>query len=122
MIRGWRPRRFPSIMMFVNAPVTVLACSYYSTSPPSVDQDGLTVPNASLRIDFRNTASMPARKVRFDVGTGRARQTIDDVGTFSPLVTISHDLAAAPDAFLDGPQQCSIDAVTFADGSHWTHR
>jgi hypothetical protein len=118
--------RFRIIMMFVNtrvtnAPVTVLACSY-STSLPSSDQDGETFPNASLRIVFRNTASMPARTVRFDVGTGRARKTIDDVGTFSPLVTISHDLAAVPDSFLDGPQQCSVDAVTFADGSHWTRR
>jgi hypothetical protein len=108
-------------MMLVGSPVTVLACSY-STSPASSDQDGVTVPNASLRIVFQNTASMPARTVRFDVGSGRARQMIDDVGTFSPLVTISHDLAAAPDAFLDGPQQCSVDAVTFADGSHWTRR
>jgi hypothetical protein len=47
-------RRFLNIMMFVNTPVTVLACSYW-TSSPSFDEDSITVPNASLRIVFRNT-------------------------------------------------------------------
>jgi hypothetical protein len=112
-------RRFPIIMMFVATPVTVHACGY-STLPPSFDLDGLKVPHASLRIVFRDIASMPARTMRFDVQTGRARQTTDDIGTLSPLVMISHDVSAAPDASLDGPQQCSVDAVTFAGESHWT--
>ncbi|HTJ27065.1 MAG TPA: hypothetical protein VMA36_12980 [Candidatus Limnocylindria bacterium] len=108
-------------MMFFNAPVTVLACSY-NASQNAFDQDGVTVPYASVRVSFQNTASMPVRAVRFEVGEGRTRQTIDDVGTFSPRVAISHELPATPDAFLTGPQRCSVDAVTFADGSHWDRR
>jgi hypothetical protein len=108
-------------MMFINAPIAVLACSYI-TSQTSFNEDGVSAPHAWVRIAYANTASMPIRSVRFDVGNGRVRQTVDDAGTFSPLVVISHDLAAAPDAFLNGAQKCSIDEVTYADGSHWKRR
>jgi hypothetical protein len=57
--------------------------------------------------------------VRFVVGSGHRRQTVEDVGTFSPSVRIVHEFDPTPDALPDGPQQCSVERVTFADGSHW---
>lgn len=114
------PRRFQDTMMFFNAPITVLACTYDGARNFST-ADGLTARDpAWLQIAFENSASIPVRRVRFVVGSGRERQTVEDVGTFSPSVRIVHAFDATPDVLPDGPQPCSVEGVTFADGSHWT--
>ncbi|HEV8020083.1 MAG TPA: hypothetical protein VGP41_02395 [Candidatus Lustribacter sp.] len=73
---------------------------------------------AAAEIAYTNASSQPATEVVFAVTTpdGNMVDMYDDVGTFSPGVTIDHTFPAleAADA-----SQVSVAQVTFADGSVW---
>jgi hypothetical protein len=81
----------------------------------------------TIEIAFRDVGTVAAHAVDFEVTWGGGDvQTIHDVGTFSPGVTVRHAFVhAARDAsspfFPHSPVTCSAEAVRFADGSRW-HR
>jgi len=81
--------------------------------------DGVEVNPGLASIAFTNTAPVPATNITFDVlgYDGRVINQYEDVGTFSPGVTIRHTF---PDHNLDTDQQIKVESVRFADGAIWT--
>ena len=102
-------------------PVSVVACDYSAVQ----SYGGLTLPEAApfqvahLRITFVNQAPLTATNVRFAVRYSDRTQTIDDNGQFTTGTPISHDFSPASNSQYDGSPQCSVEAVTFSDGSIW---
>jgi len=103
-------------------PVSVVACDYSSAQGPGT----LTIPEAApfqvsnLRITFVNQAPLTATNVRFAVRYADRTQIIDDAGTFSSGTPITQDFTpAANSGQYGGSAECSVQSVTFADGSTW---
>jgi hypothetical protein len=103
-------------------PVSVVSCDYSSVQGIGA----LTIPEtapfqtASLRISFVNQAPLTATNVRFAVRYADRTQIIDDAGPFSSGTPITQDFTpAAGSAFSTGSAQCSVESVTFSDGSTW---
>ena len=73
---------------------------------------------AAAEIAYTNASSQPATEVVFAVTSadGKIVDMYDDVGTFSPGVTIDHTFPALTTA---DPSQLAVAQVTFADGSVW---
>jgi hypothetical protein len=103
---------------FTGEPVTIRACEG-STIPAFAAPSEVIVPTgeiANVRISFVNQSPAAATKVLFTVRSGGQTDSIVDSGIFSKGVTITHDFGPA---FGGDGAQCSVDAVTFADGSIW---
>jgi hypothetical protein len=100
--------------LYSHAPVKVDACTVW-TPQTSVDQDGIpqTSGRYTLHVRFVDDADQPIRRIEFALSDGTR---VVDAGKFSPGVTIDQMLAMRPD---DG-KACSVAAVTFADGTHWS--
>jgi hypothetical protein len=104
------------------APVSVVSCDYSSVQSTG----GLTIPESApfqvsnLRISFVNQAPVTATNVRFAVRYADRTQIIEDAGSFSTGTAITQDFSpAAPSAYYTGGAQCSVESVTFSDGSTW---
>jgi hypothetical protein len=102
-------------------PVSVVSCDY-----DTIVSDAATYPASApievgnLRITFVNQAPQTATKVRFVVHYAGRAQIIDDSGTFSSGIPISQNFApAVVSPYYGGGAQCSVEAVTFSDGSTW---
>jgi hypothetical protein len=71
-----------------------------------------------LSLAFENTSNVTATEVIFEFSGDAYFQRIDDVGTFTPGVSIKH-------AFLDDSsspvQKVRVAEVDFADGTTWTN-
>ncbi|MDB5072599.1 MAG: hypothetical protein JWM87_3710 [Candidatus Eremiobacteraeota bacterium] len=103
------------------APVSVVSCSSYS-----LPRDGaMLIPQTApaqfntLRITFVNQAPLTATDVRFVVQYSGHAQVIEDTGKFSSGVSISNDFTPADYIPYNGPATCSVQSVTFSDGSTW---
>lgn len=68
---------------------------------------------SNLNIRFTNTSSRTLRSVAFDVDLDGTPTQINDVGTFSPGVTISHSFAE--NVMPAGQASCSVSSVGYAD-------
>jgi hypothetical protein len=67
-------------------------------------------------VSFVNDASVGAVRVTFAVKSKSSTAIVVDKGTFSPGVTITHDIDDAdPEATIE------VEQVTLADGSVWNH-
>lgn len=81
---------------------------------------------STIEILFQDTGDVAAHVVGFDVNWGDGNvQTIRDVGTFSPGVTIAHKFQHAdPEAysplFPHSPVTCQVQSVQLANGSAWS--
>jgi hypothetical protein len=83
---------------------------------PQVAGAELFIPGA-IRVEFHNTAKVPATRVTFEVAAwGFPVARIDDVGTFAQGATIDH-IFPNEDG-LPG-ETISVASVQFADGSVW---
>jgi hypothetical protein len=104
------------------APVSVVSCDYSSLQGTG----GLTIPEtapfqtSNLRISFVNQAPVTATNVRFAVRYADRTQIIDDAGNFVSGAAVTQDFTpvAAGAYYADGAQ-CSVESVTFSDGSTW---
>jgi|ERR1700733_2374993 len=105
------------------SPVSVVSCDY-----TSVQSNGgtITIPEmapfqvSNLRISFVNQAPLTATNVRFAVRYADRTQIIEDAGTFSSGTPITQDFTpTALSAYGAGSAQCSVESVTFSDGSTW---
>ena len=103
------------------APVSVVSCDY-----SSLQSSALTIPEAAsfqtgnLRITFVNQAAVAATNVRFAVRYADRTQIVDDSGLFSTGAPVTHDFApAASSPYASGGAECSVESVTFADGTTW---
>ena len=57
--------------------------------------------------------------MRFAVAYGNHTQIIDEAGTFSTGTQISEDIAPQTYPSYRGSAECSVQSVTFSDGSGW---
>jgi len=100
-------------------PVSIVSCDYSS------QQSGLLVPDAppidynDLRITFVDNAPPAATDVHFAVGYGGNSQVVDHAGTFSRGTPVTVDVVPSVNPGYDGSAACSVQAVTFSDGSTW---
>ena len=102
-------------------PVSVVSCDYSVTQSSALGLPELTPFHVgNLRITFVNQAPIAATNVRFAVRYADRTQIIDDAGTFSTGTPVTQDFSPATNAPYDGAgAACSVQAVTFADGSVW---
>jgi hypothetical protein len=101
----------------VSAPVKIAECFY--VAPPIVGFDGMPAQPDAIRIAFVNDSQRVATNVHFVVRYGNHTQTIDESGRFSPGVLIDHEFTPIADATPSKPARCSVEAVTYTDGSRW---
>jgi len=67
-------------------------------------------------ISFVNEANVRAVRVAFAVTSKNSTRIVVDNGTFSPGVTIKHDIDDA-----DADATIAVEQVTLADGTVWNH-
>lgn len=75
-----------------------------------------------LGIKYANQASKPATEVDFGlVSRGYLIAVVNDVGTFSPNVSIAHEFDVSPEIFPIGTSlpYCAVMRVKYADGTEW---
>jgi hypothetical protein len=102
-------------------PVSVVSCDYSSLQGTGGMLIPATAPfrTSNLRITFVNRAALTATDVRFTAGYDGRTQVVDDAGTFSSGTPITQDFAPAANLWYNGPAACSVQSVTFSDGSTW---
>jgi hypothetical protein len=104
-----------------SSPVAIQACRAYTMSA------GKAPKTSTVEILFHDTGAVAAHVVGFDVNWGDGNvQTIRDVGTFSPGVTIAHKFQHAdPETysplFAHAPVTCHVQSVQLANGSAWSN-
>ncbi|HWT04680.1 MAG TPA: hypothetical protein VN224_02895 [Xanthomonadales bacterium] len=102
-------------------PVSVVSCDYSSLQ----GSGGLLIPatapfqTSNVRITFVNQAPLAATDVVFAVGYDGRTQIVEDKGTFSPGTQITQDVMPSANLRYNGSATCSVQAVTFSDGSTW---
>ena len=101
------------------APVSVTSCDYSGLDGTSLVPATAPILAGDLRITFVDNAPLAATNVRFAVSYDNVSQIIDDSGTFSSGVPITHDFAPSANLRYTGSAQCSVQSVTFSDGSRW---
>jgi hypothetical protein len=105
-----------------SSPVAIEACRAYTMNAGKAASKTSTV-----EILFHDVGAVAAHAVGFDVNWGGGDvQTIRDVGTFSPGVTIAHkfqhpDPEAYSPLFLLSPVTCRVQSVQLANGSAWSN-
>jgi hypothetical protein len=101
-------------------PVSVVACDYNSFTPGANElSTGTAFHTSNLRITFVNQAPLTATNVRFAVRYADRTQIIEDAGAFSSGTPITQDFTPATNDPYNGTAQCSVESVTFSDGSTW---
>jgi len=95
------------------APIDLASCEASNPIAVSSNNDSPnTVGASALHVRFSDAAAEPISRVTFTLDDGA---TVNDVGTFSPGITIDHNLRLAnTDA-----TSCTVSTVTFADGAAW---
>jgi hypothetical protein len=94
-------------------PVNVASCQIETpiTLPlGSGDGPGQVIGRYALHVRFSDTAAQPISKVVFRLNDGT---TVSDVGTFSPGVSIDHNLALND----ENATSCTADSAVLADGT-----
>jgi hypothetical protein len=103
-----------------SAPVLVSTCSVSDLYDPAVSPEfGPAISYRLLQLTFLNTDDTPATQVTFDVAHDGTHTTVIDRGRFSRGVSIEHSFDD-PTGRYGGDAQCTVAAITFADGRRWT--
>ena len=102
-------------------PVNVISCDYSSLHGSGSMLIPETAPfqTSNVRITFENRAPLVATDVRFAVDYGSRTQIVDYAGTFSSGTPITEDFTPSAIPGYDGSAACSVQSVTFSDGSTW---
>jgi hypothetical protein len=102
-------------------PVSVVSCNYNVL--PAVSESltpGTTAIDVSnLQITFVNQAPVAATDVKFAVQYAHHSQVVDASGTFSNGTPIIKDFSPSTNPGYNGSAVCSVQSVTFSDGSWW---
>lgn len=99
-------------------PVNITSCNISST-PSQVIPETARFWSSNLGITFVNQAPLTVTDVRFAVTYKGQTQVLDDAGTFSTGTPITQNLSPSPEPQYDGAATCSVQSVTFSDGSAW---
>jgi hypothetical protein len=104
-----------------NPPVSVVSCGYNSLGGSAALSipESPPVQTSNLRISFTNQAPLAATDVVFAVGYDGRMQLVEDAGTFSHGAQITHDFTPSENLRYNGSAACSVQSVTFSDGSTW---
>ena len=110
-----------SPLALATAPVSVVACDYstFASEGGQLIPDTAPFRTSNLRITFVNQAPKTATDVRFAVRYADRTQIIEDAGTFSSGTPITQDFTPSTNDPYAGSAQCSVESVTFSDGSTW---
>jgi hypothetical protein len=104
-----------------SSPVSIVSCDYSSVQS-SAALTPETAPYAvrSLQISFVNQSAVTATGVKIAVRYADRTQILDDAGTFATGTPITRNFVPTGGGLYDGSSaQCTVEAVTFADGSVW---
>jgi len=103
-------------------PVNVASCEFRKLAV--VNDEGVPGPAPidinTLWVTFVNQAPLAATDVRFAVQYAHRSQVIDAQGTFSSGVSILKEFTPTTTAQYNGSASCSVQSVTFSDGSTWS--
>jgi hypothetical protein len=104
------------------SPVSVVSCDYSSMQGSGGNLIPATAPfqTSNLRVTFVNGAPLAATHVRFAVGYDGRTQIIEDTGTFSSGTPVTQDFIPSANLRYNGSATCSVQSVTFSDGSTWS--
>ncbi|MEA2718983.1 MAG: hypothetical protein QOJ39_847 [Candidatus Eremiobacteraeota bacterium] len=101
-------------------PVSVVSCSYEKISEVNdVGPGAAPVNTGDLQITFVNHSPLTATGVRFAVQYANRSQVVDASGTFSSDTSITKDFAPSANPWYNGSAACTVQSVTFSDGSTW---
>jgi hypothetical protein len=103
------------------SPISVSSCDYITYDMPAIPATPL-LRHADLRITFTNQAPVTATDVRFAVRYRSSTEVVDETGKFSSGTPITHDFQPSEEPWYHGSAQCSVQSVTFSDGSTWQAR
>jgi hypothetical protein len=103
-------------------PVSVVSCDYSSMQGSGGNLIPATAPfqTSNVRVTFVNNAALAATGVRFAVGYDGRTQIIEDTGTFSSGTSITQDFIPSANLRYNGSATCSVQSVTYSDGSTWS--
>lgn len=103
-------------------PVSVVSCDITSLQGDGILFVPETPPisTSSLRITFVNNGPLTATDVHFAVRYDNSTQIVDESGTFSSGTAIVRDFTPSTDLYYNGSAACSVQSVTFSDGSTWS--
>lgn len=111
----------PQTGIATNAPVLVSTCSVIDLYNPATNPEfGGNISYRTLQLTFRNTDESAAMVVAFDVTHDGTHTKIVDRGRFSRGVPIEHTFGDFAGTYGAGDAQCTVTAITFADGRKWT--
>lgn len=107
-----------TLALALTNPVQISTCSIQTeiATTSSGDSPTYEVVGSLLHVRFVNTGTTPVSSVAFAVDEDGTTSTIQDRGTFSPGVTISHTFRAPTYTY---GASCKVASVLFADGSAW---
>jgi hypothetical protein len=103
------------------SPISISSCDYENVPSATADGDLGPAPiyARNLRITFANESPVTATDVRFGVQYAHRSQVVDTTGTFSTGASIAKDFDPATAPMYNGSAACTVQSVTFSDGSTW---
>jgi len=111
----------PQTGVATNAPVLVSTCAVIDLYNPATNPEfGGNISYRTLQLTFQNTDESAATVVAFDVTYDGTHTKIIDRGRFTQGVPIEHTFGDFTGAYGTGDVQCTVAAITFADGRKWT--
>jgi len=105
---------FGSLISVTSGPPVALGkCEVLTSLIQRQDTDNpASIVAYALHVRFSDAAQQPISRITFTLDDGKA---INDVGTFSPGITINHTLGLNNTV----STSCAVTAVEFKDGSMW---
>jgi hypothetical protein len=109
----------PALAFGANSSNTI-AIQHVVFNGSTTDVNGL----ADFRVSFKNNGPVAVDRVEFTLDTPEGYSAVlEDVGTFSPGVTITHDLRVAYLGGTQAPNEATtvrVNKVDYVDGSVWS--
>jgi hypothetical protein len=100
------------------SPVSVTTCDYTTYDVPPIPATPL-MQHGNLRITFTNETPQTATAVRFEIRYRSFTEVVEDAGKFSSGTPITQNFEPSTSPGYHGPAYCTVQSVTFSDGSTW---
>jgi hypothetical protein len=102
-------------------PMKIESCSASEQSVLENPKIGIRTAQVSgVTIVYTNESAIAATDVRFRVRYGGATYTVDDRGALAAGRKISREFTSIDASYRGTAADCSVLAVTFADGTSWS--
>lgn len=111
----------PQTGIATTAPVLVSTCAVTDLYNPATNPEfGSNISYRTLQLTFQNTDESAAALVTFDVTHDGTHTKVIDRGRFTRGVPIEHTFSDFTGTYGSSDAQCTVTAITFADGRKWT--